>query len=86
MLAQTETPMSSHDHGNCELCDQIERENAALRERLERAKKDAARYHYIANNFALVEGYGWVLELFLAGAPSLETLEQCIDAARAGGK
>lgn len=28
----TPTPISAHDHGNCELCDQIERDLAAAQE------------------------------------------------------
>ena len=39
--------LSAHDHGNCELCDEIERklaaaleENAALREQLDRLKAE----------------------------------------------
>lgn len=28
--------LSTHDHGNCELCDQLERERAQLRDAIER--------------------------------------------------
>jgi len=32
--------LSAHDHGNCELCDEIERASAALLEALELALSD----------------------------------------------
>ena len=36
--------LSAHDHGNCELCDQIERDLAAANAEREELRKDAERY------------------------------------------
>lgn len=43
----SDSQMSAHDHGNCELCDQLERELAAKAEECEALRKDAERYRYL---------------------------------------
>ena len=53
----------------------------ALRSLCEQLKEDAERWQWLYEHFE-EHPTGWEIELKINGAPSFETLEQCIDASR----
>lgn len=56
-----------------------------LEMQLAEAQQDAERYRWLAKGADEGDG-GWLIEVFVDGAPSLETLDAAIDAAMKWGE